>query len=60
MRYANPSIKASLDVLLGEYPDLELLLVPLYPHYAMATTTTVVENKRRYKTTLPVSKIILY
>ena len=47
MRYQNPSIEASLRVLLETNPNLsELLLVPLYPHYAMATTETVVVETR--------------
>ena len=47
MRYQNPSIEASLRELLEVNPDLqELLLVPLYPHYAMATTETVVVETR--------------
>lgn len=47
MRYQNPSIEASLRGLLYANPDLqELLLVPLYPHYAMATTETVVVETR--------------
>ncbi len=47
MRYQNPSIEASLRALLETNPNLqELLLVPLYPHYAMATTETVVVETR--------------
>ena len=47
MRYQNPSIEAGLRGLLADNPNLrELLLVPLYPHYAMATTETVVRETR--------------
>lgn len=45
MRYGNPSIENTLKDLLTQYPDLrEIKLVPLYPHYAMATTKTVIEK----------------
>jgi protoporphyrin/coproporphyrin ferrochelatase len=47
MRYQNPSIEASLRELAAKHPHLkELLLVPLYPHYAMATTETVAKATR--------------
>jgi protoporphyrin/coproporphyrin ferrochelatase len=47
MRYQNPSIEAGLRELFERVPDLsELLLVPLYPHYAMATTETVARETR--------------
>lgn len=47
MRYQNPSIEAGLRELLERTPDMsELLLVPLYPHYAMATTETVARETR--------------
>ena len=45
MRYANPSIKAGIDDLLAKDPNIDrIIAVPLYPHYAMATTQTVVEK----------------
>lgn len=45
MRYGNPSIKNGIEKLLEKMPDMEeLLLIPLYPHYAMATFQTVVEK----------------
>ncbi len=45
MRYGNPSIENTLKDLLAEYPDLkEIKIIPLYPHYAMATTKTVIEK----------------
>ena len=47
MRYANPSIKFGIEQLLAKQPNLqELLLVPLYPHYAMASTLTVIEKTK--------------
>ena len=43
MRYGNPSIADALNQLHREHPKLdEIILVPLYPHYAMATVETVV------------------
>ncbi len=42
MRYGEPSIRRGLDELLVRAGELdELLVVPLYPHYAMASTKTV-------------------
>jgi protoporphyrin/coproporphyrin ferrochelatase len=47
MRYQNPSIEAGLQDLLTRVPNLrEVLVVPLYPHYAMATTETVLVEVR--------------
>jgi ferrochelatase len=47
MRYQNPSIEAGLRNLLAAHPHLqEVLLVPLYPQYAMATTETVAVEAR--------------
>lgn len=40
MRYGNPSIKAGLQEL-HDKGVTEVLLVPLYPQYAMATTETI-------------------
>jgi protoporphyrin/coproporphyrin ferrochelatase len=43
MRYGNPSPKAAFDSLLQQSPDLEeVIAVPLYPHYAMASYETAV------------------
>ncbi|MEO1448268.1 MAG: ferrochelatase [Bacteroidota bacterium] len=43
MRYGNPSIEAGFQELLDQAPNLkEVLLVPLYPHYAMSSYETVV------------------
>jgi len=45
MRYAEPSIKDGIDDLLKQSPTIDnIIAVPLYPHYAMATTQTVVEK----------------
>tara|TARA_A100001015_G_scaffold174960_1_gene194511 strand:- start:15758 stop:16819 length:1062 start_codon:yes stop_codon:yes gene_type:complete len=47
MRYGSPSILSGLQELVNSNPDLEeVFLFPLYPHYAMATTTTVVEKTK--------------
>jgi ferrochelatase len=42
MRYGEPSIGAAIDALLARSgSDTEILVVPMYPQYAMASTTTV-------------------
>jgi len=47
MRYGTPSIRRSLEELRQGSPDLtEVLLIPLYPHYAMASYETVVIKTR--------------
>lgn len=60
MRYGNPSPKAAYDALLNEHPDLEeILLVPMYPQYAMSSYETAVayaqeqhaKGKYRFKLT---------
>lgn len=41
MRYANPSPKAAFDNLVAKMPNLkEVILVPMYPHYAMSSFET--------------------
>jgi protoporphyrin/coproporphyrin ferrochelatase len=41
MRYGSPSMKASYDELYSAHPDLdEVILLPLYPHYAMSSFET--------------------
>ncbi|MDI9319115.1 MAG: ferrochelatase [Phycisphaerales bacterium] len=41
MRYANPSPKAAFDKLAATMPNLkEVILVPMYPHYAMSSFET--------------------
>ena len=43
MRYGNPSIRSALDDLVAEGCD-RILLVPLYPQYAAATTATACDK----------------
>src|SRR6476469_9508997 len=44
MRYGNPSPRMAYDQLLKQNPDLEeVLVVPMYPHYAMSSYETAVE-----------------
>jgi protoporphyrin/coproporphyrin ferrochelatase len=44
MRYGHPSMKSAYDRLAAENPDLaEVILIPLYPHYAMSSYETAVE-----------------
>lgn len=40
MRYQSPSIKNAIDKMLLKNPD-ELIILPLFPHYAAATTGSV-------------------
>src|SRR3984957_15923030 len=47
MRYANPSIAARLEALIAGGCD-RLLVMPLYPQYAAATTATVADEVFRY------------
>ena len=51
MRYANPSIASRLEALLARGCD-RLLVMPLYPQYAAATTATVADEVFRYLMTL--------
>ena len=46
MRYQSPSIKSVLDDILSENPD-ELIVLPLFPHYAAATTGSVYKEVSR-------------
>lgn len=55
MRYGNPSMEAAYHSILQRMPDVEeVIAVPLYPHYAMASYETAVEyaetihRKNRY------------
>ena len=44
MRYGNPSMETAYERLLEKMPGLEeVIAVPLYPHYAMASYETAVE-----------------
>ncbi len=48
MRYANPTPTDALDRLHLQNPSLEeVILVPLYPHYAMSSYETAVEQVKR-------------
>jgi len=51
MRYANPSIDTVMKRISTEHPDLEeLVMLPLYPHYAMSSyETAVVQAETIYK-----------
>jgi ferrochelatase len=47
MRYGNPDPKSAYENLIKKVPGLEeIILVPLYPHYAMSSYETAVENMR--------------
>jgi protoporphyrin/coproporphyrin ferrochelatase len=51
MRYGNPSPKEAFDNLLKKYPAMEeVIAVPLYPHYAMASYETAVEYTKEIYT----------
>lgn len=61
MRYGNPHPQVAYDNLLKQNPDLkEVVLLPLYPHYAMSSYETAVEyaqeiyKKKKYKFKLSV------
>ncbi len=48
MRYANPAPQSALKKLTQSNPGLkELIVVPLYPHYAMSSYETAVEQIRK-------------
>jgi len=47
MRYGNPNPKEAFDKLLKRQPGLEeVIAVPLYPHYAMSSFETAVEQAK--------------
>lgn len=47
MRYGSPSPAEAFDELVKHYPTLEeVLVIPLYPHYAMSSYETAVEYAR--------------
>ena len=47
MRYGNPDSKAGLDNLMKRAPGIEeVIALPLYPHYAMSSYETAVEDAR--------------
>lgn len=48
MRYGNPTPQQAYEALLQQQPDIEeVVLVPLYPHYAMSSYETAVEHMKR-------------
>ena len=48
MRYGNPTAQQSYSLLLRKNPDLEeVVLMPLYPHYAMSSYETAVEYMKK-------------
>jgi protoporphyrin/coproporphyrin ferrochelatase len=47
MRYGNPSMKAAFDSILTRHPGIEeVVLLPLYPHYAMSSYETAVVHAK--------------
>jgi len=47
MRYGSPSMKSAFEKLLRRMPDVEeVIAIPLYPHYAMASYETAVEHAK--------------
>ena len=47
MRYGNPSMESAFESLLNKSPDLEeITAIPLYPHYAMSSYETAVEQAK--------------
>lgn len=49
MRYGNPTPDAAFDSLLKRDPDIkEVIVLPLYPHYAMSSYETAVEYMREF------------
>lgn len=51
MRYGSPSPKEAFDNLLKKNPDIEeVIAIPLYPHYAMASYETAVEYAKEIYT----------
>ena len=46
MRYGNPSIKSKLDSLKAQGCE-NIIILPLYPQYAAATTATVCDEVYR-------------
>ena len=48
MRYGNPSIKYGLDSFIEKGVN-EILLIPLYPQFAMATTETILVLAEKLK-----------
>lgn len=48
MRYGNPSTQSALDLIREKYPEgTKVILFPLYPHYAMSSYETAVEQVKQ-------------
>ena len=47
MRYENPSIENALDKLYNKHKVQEVILFPLYPHYADSTIKTAISHTRK-------------
>ncbi len=51
MRYGKPTMKYAYDQIVAKHPDLdEVILLPLYPHYAMSSYETAVEHAKTVHT----------
>jgi ferrochelatase len=49
MRYGTPSPKEAFEQLVQQHPDLEeVVLIPMYPHYAMSSYETAAEYAREH------------
>ena len=47
MRYGNPSIRSGIEILMTRLDSLdELILIPLYPHYALSSFETAVDKTK--------------
>jgi ferrochelatase len=58
MRYGHPSIASVLTVM-RDAGHKEVLLAPLYPHYALSTTATVIEEAKLHARDLGITLKIL-
>jgi protoporphyrin/coproporphyrin ferrochelatase len=48
MRYGSPDMKSAYDEMLRKFPDVEeVVLLPLYPHYAMSSFETASVHARK-------------
>ncbi len=49
MRYGTPSMREAYEEMMEKAPGVEeVVLLPLYPHYAMSSYETAVEHARKY------------
>jgi len=65
MRYGNPTPKEAYDKLIQEHPGIEeVILFPLYPHYAMSSYETAVEYMKevhaKYKYPFKLTTVAAY